>query len=880
MSQDPAPTDFTPPEIGEIADLLPTYEILSFIAKGGMGAVYRARQKSLDRDVAIKVLPRHFGEDAQFRASFEAEAKSMAKFNHPNLIGIYDFGQVDGLLYIIMEMVHGKSLYDFSYGKTIDPSEAARIVSGTLRGLASAHSHGLLHRDIKPANILLDAQDSPKIGDFGLARPIGDHEADSAFGTPGYTAPEVVQNPAAVDQSTDIYAVGIMLYELLTGKLPERVYTPASSLVQCDPRFDQVIRKATHPTPAMRYRRAEDAADALDAIRDNMQSTPKLLVQPPAAPAKPVEKHRLVTRELTPPPAKLNTEVAAGNRAAKAKPPTAAAPPTPAPAVAVGSNVPFIRNIIIIIGLLAAIYVAWESLKVVRANRAAEQAEEDAKKKAQQEEITLRKNQAAADQTAAARPPARQKPVARLPDPEPKAETPRETLARLRPKLLRGERTEMPKGSFTRDGRTRMLITDPMAWHQAREFCEQHGGHLAVLPDPSDLQWLCSKLKSDQTVWLGAGSAGNNQWRWIDGTPWKQNIRRTSKASYVAVDDTGILMPQPASDRHIFFIEWLMDGTTPASLDNQLKRCAASLGAVQPEFPAGSVSYDNRRYLLIRQDVDWEAARAMAETGGGTLAVPSNADENIWLLGFITSQIQKGQACWIGGFRPAGKPWQWVTGEPWSFGKWAEGSPDEDAETIAGCAVRPDEAWYDYAVDTPLSHFLIEWSKDGEGLERAKTSGAPEDRLTPVRRKCAELIKGIQKDFAKQFTTNIKGYEQELRVYLRGLPKSVAEAQTPGVAAMTSQYPENRIPANIPRENMPGQVLEILDSRLGKQTRIQTKFLAEVEALRVKYRSNLSNSLKELEQKGLKSRARRIQDELDSTAKDAQGFVDYILGAG
>ena len=107
-------SDFTPPQPEEIAKLLPAFEIISLIAKGGMGAVYLARQKSLDREVAIKILPHHFGEDANFRTSFETEAKSMAKLNHPNLIGNYDFGQVDGLLYIVMEMVHGQSLYHAS----------------------------------------------------------------------------------------------------------------------------------------------------------------------------------------------------------------------------------------------------------------------------------------------------------------------------------------------------------------------------------------------------------------------------------------------------------------------------------------------------------------------------------------------------------------------------------------------------------------------------------------------------------------------------------------------------------------------------------------------------------------------------------------------
>ena len=266
MSTDTSPGNFVAPEPEEIAELLPNFEVLSFIAKGGMGAVYLAKQKSLDREVAIKILPRNFGEDLEFRTSFESEAKSMAKLNHPNLIGIYDFGEIDGMLYIVMEMVHGSSLYHASYGKKIDPIEAGRIICEICHGLENAHQQGILHRDIKPANILLNDQLSPKIGDFGLARPVGDHESDTAFGTPGYTAPEVVHHPSAVDESTDLYSVGIMLYELLTSKLPEKLYMPVANLVQCDPRFDDIIRKAINPDPALRFRTAKSMAEAIDAI--------------------------------------------------------------------------------------------------------------------------------------------------------------------------------------------------------------------------------------------------------------------------------------------------------------------------------------------------------------------------------------------------------------------------------------------------------------------------------------------------------------------------------------------------------------------------------------------------------------------------------------
>lgn len=354
MSTDTSPSNFVAPEPEEIAELLPNFEVLSFIAKGGMGAVYLAKQKSLDREVAIKILPRNFGEDLEFRTSFESEAKSMAKLNHPNLIGIYDFGEIDGLLYIVMEMVHGTSLYHASYGKKIDPIEAGRIICEICHGLENAHQHGILHRDIKPANILLNDQLSPKIGDFGLARPVGDHESDTAFGTPGYTAPEVVHNPSAVDESTDLYSVGVMLYELLTSKLPEKLYMPVANLVQCDPRFDDIIRKAMNPDPVLRFRTAKSMAEAIDAILNKKKSS-------------------AISNPLIP-----SSSSAGGS----VHPPRPLSPPV----YTKKSSSPTIRNMIIIIVLLAAIYGSWTFYQKKKATREAENAQtivENERKKAE-----------------------------------------------------------------------------------------------------------------------------------------------------------------------------------------------------------------------------------------------------------------------------------------------------------------------------------------------------------------------------------------------------------------------------------------------------------------------------------------------------------------
>ena len=268
MSDPQTHPTFIAPEVAQLAPHFPGYDIEILIATGGMGAVYRAIQKSLDRKVAIKILPHEFSNDAAFCAGFEAEAKAMARLNHPNLIGVYDFGDVDGMLFIIMEYVPGQSLFHSSNATAIDPAEAIRLVTGICHGLAHAHENGILHRDIKPSNILLDLNGQPKIGDFGLARPIETkiQEGEEIFGTPHYTAPEVVNSPQAVDYRADIFSVGVLLHELLTGKLPADDRRPASAISHCDPRFDVIIRRATHQQPEARYSSASEIASELQVI--------------------------------------------------------------------------------------------------------------------------------------------------------------------------------------------------------------------------------------------------------------------------------------------------------------------------------------------------------------------------------------------------------------------------------------------------------------------------------------------------------------------------------------------------------------------------------------------------------------------------------------
>ncbi|MFM2198589.1 MAG: hypothetical protein RLZZ505_2021 [Verrucomicrobiota bacterium] len=289
---------FEAPEVAEVARLFPSYEILGLIACGGMGAVYHAIQTSLERPVAIKILPREFSTDAEFRASFESEAKAMAKLNHPNLIGVYDFGEVGGLLFIVMEFVAGQSLHQAAHGCAVEHADAINLVIGVCNGLAHAHEFGILHRDIKPSNILLDGQMNPKIGDFGLARALERQieEGEQIFGTPGYTAPEVLRPPYTIDQRADIFSVGVMIHELLTGHLPDVDPRSASQICGCNPRLDAVIARATHPEPNRRYPSAMDLANELTQIAAMPSRT--LRTGAPAGHAKPMAANSAITKPL------------------------------------------------------------------------------------------------------------------------------------------------------------------------------------------------------------------------------------------------------------------------------------------------------------------------------------------------------------------------------------------------------------------------------------------------------------------------------------------------------------------------------------------------------------------------------------------------------
>ncbi|WP_395735594.1 serine/threonine-protein kinase [Prosthecobacter sp.] len=244
---------FDVPSVEEMAALLPQYAFEKLAAYGGMGAVYKAKQESLDRPVAIKILPPEFGMQADFAERFKSEARAMAKLNHTHIVAVYDFGITkEGHLYLVMEWVEGQTLHTLIQKGSVPVRKAANLAMQLCDALAFAHQHKILHRDIKPGNIMINEDEQVKVADFGLARPITGEAEENPYGTPDYAAPEIL-GKGAVDQRADIFAAGVVLYEMLTGRVPQQPRRSVQEYAPLSARWDELIGKAMHADPAQRF---------------------------------------------------------------------------------------------------------------------------------------------------------------------------------------------------------------------------------------------------------------------------------------------------------------------------------------------------------------------------------------------------------------------------------------------------------------------------------------------------------------------------------------------------------------------------------------------------------------------------------------------------
>ena len=263
------------PDIEQLNQQLPQYEFFELLGRGGAGWVFRARQKSLDRPVAIKLLHGKSGGIVDAAQRFEREAQLLARLKHPRIVTVYDYGAISTGPYLVMDFVPGPTLRDVLRGPRLSAAAAVRIADQICEAVEYAHSMGVLHRDLKPENVLFESHgyaDDLRVVDFGISRLIGDtepgfHLTKTGFvvGTPFYAAPEQMTPTKAIDARADIFSIGVMLYEMLTGQLPRGRFARPSQLAKVPAALDTVTLRCLESDPERRFRDVKSLRQALEA---------------------------------------------------------------------------------------------------------------------------------------------------------------------------------------------------------------------------------------------------------------------------------------------------------------------------------------------------------------------------------------------------------------------------------------------------------------------------------------------------------------------------------------------------------------------------------------------------------------------------------------
>ncbi|MFM2171396.1 MAG: hypothetical protein RI957_1625 [Verrucomicrobiota bacterium] len=857
-----------------------------------MGAVYLAKQVSLDREVAVKVLPRELSADPEFRASFQTEARAMAKLNHPNLISIYDSGDVDGMLYITMEYVPGKSLYHSAWNKKVDPAEAGRIIIAVCEGLSHAHENGIIHRDIKPANILLTPKIEPKIGDFGLAQAVGVKHEGIVMGTPGYAAPEVISHPERADRRSDIFAVGVMLHELLTGEKPSS-HVAASALCQCGQDFDLIIQRATHPNPVMRY---PDASSMALAIREAVKSvgssagsvrvskTPARTIAPARAavapkvlsksPAVPVSQNPAKTPPKTPAPTSAD--------------PADEEPEIPALVVSTGNaSWSYLRNLLIIAALAVLVVFVYQKLQIYKqdvAKReqayALKQKEEEMRRRREVEKEREEMQNRPVVNPNVSPPEIVDKP--QDPPPTTEKETAMQSLDRLKYDLSKGARTEMPLGSKRRGELDFLLVTEPMSWDAALLFAEEHGGHIALPSSEDELTFLASLLNHNETIWIGAGRSDREQWILLDGSSWSIEKSPPGIGNYATLSHLGNVRAADASRVLPFVIAWHRDGSNPSSLANLLQNTRKSLDTHTPVFPPGTESAGARHFLPILRPMTRAQAMEIAQQAGAHLAALSNREEGYWVTDHLNA-VKAERGIWLAGEK-AGGVWQWSTKEPWTYAQWAPESPTDNDD--ATCLVfLPERGWHNIGKEEKADGVLLEWSKDADASKNTNvTMSDATTGISPLINKCRELLASSTKERNEKHAANVKSFNWDLDVWLRGLkPLEKIEWQNT-IEVIKGMTSKGRVPsaeevASGFGEDMPTihpGIVKIHNYSYTKQKEIDAGYELRNTKIRDSYVAKLKDMGFAALKSGQQDLVKQLKEYLDE-AEDMDGWVQSML---
>ncbi|MDB6004632.1 MAG: pknB 20 [Prosthecobacter sp.] len=736
-----------PPTAERLQEMLPAYEILSILGQGGMGAVYKGRQKSLDRIVAIKILPPEAGEDdMQFVERFKNEARTMAKMNHPAIVHVYDFGETtEGQLYIVMEYIDGTDVAKMiqSQGK-LPEDYALSITAHVCDALGYAHTHGVVHRDIKPANILINMEGQVKVADFGLAKAtdpkeLGLTKTNMAMGTPDFVSPEALMPGVPLDGRADLYAVGVMLYNMLTGSIPRGAFRMPSSTLQTDARFDKIIGKAMEMDRENRYQTALDLRRDLDVIlttpaaKSGGQTLP---AQQAAPPQKPMGKS---------PSAPQQRPAAAGKPGSAA---LAAGKQSAAPAISPAKK----SSAGVIYGVAAALVVIAGAAFMFAGGQ---------------------KKPAASPQTVAEKKPEQSK------KPEPKKPEPKRTESRPAPS------TPKPAPAPTAVAAGKEKWVDGLAqWFGGtkthEDFVRENNGGARIggtarslQPIPTSapefrdqvvrMRWHGADLKADLKLYVrhskgtsgyGAGVRASKKGGWevrltgpkgwsevLGNRDWPlpsdfkfdaihtMELRVVGELLTASMDgkkiaearDSQLTAGLPAFSGH----DAVLESFEYANLDPD----GSPPVAASSTKPGDVLTFGGHRYQFFKGPFSKDEPSEKAKSLGGHLVTITSAAEQAWIettFGeLIGGPTKKGLCRTAGGKANTDSPF-WTNGEPWSYTNWETGSPTQhNSDGFVFLARQGDKCPWRNKYWSMECSTIVEWDDDGTAKPATAASPPP-----------------------------------------------------------------------------------------------------------------------------------------------------------
>lgn len=618
-------------------DILPNYEVLDLLGRGGMGVVYKARQTSLDRLVAIKLLPRDLiRDDIDFTERFKQEARTMAKLSHPGIVPVFDFGEAgDGQLFFVMEFIDGTDLAKLIEQRgALSIEEALRVFHRVAEALVYAHGEGVVHRDIKPANVLLKANGEVKVVDFGLAKIVTPGTAaltDTAtsMGSHDFAAPEIFVHGGDADHRADVYSLGVMLYQMLTGTIPRGMFKmPSERVPELDERFDEVICRALE----------QDRKDRFQSVREMIEAMPRESGQPAST-----------------------NETKAGM-----------AVPTPARRV--------------LLGLAASLVVGggamlWHQYDVAAQAKTLAHSPLSTEWQDVLSEVDLAAHQWSGNWQKVPNGLESTDPVRggalELPISAPGASDLRIKLTRLTSSLNKATvlfRLGAHGGQFSIDDYKRPYAGLELIDGQQIAESGERVGHVLPYLRLGHTHELLLQLREEG---MAAVLDGVEIYRWkgdwsrVQPGGWKMLDVLKDRKIFACAATTGRLRIEAVAFRDVVGVAGKTLPPPPAG------------GLRSPPLPEAQVFPGNgHRYQYVPGWFTWSQADANARSMGGHLLTISSQEENDWVWRTFSSWVPfhpQLAGWWTGGLKnPPTAPWAWVTGEPFEFNRHVEGDDDKN----------------------------------------------------------------------------------------------------------------------------------------------------------------------------------------------------------